>query len=122
MFAHLYGADRVWLSRGTGACPSRLTTATDFGDLSELRRRWDELELEQQAFVEGRSAADLERERHHRNTAGERFRLSLWRLLQHIPNHATHQRSEIATMMTMISGSPPYTSINTDLASATGQG
>ena len=30
----------------------------------------------------------------------------------HVPNHATHHRSEIATMLTMASGSPPDTGIN----------
>jgi uncharacterized damage-inducible protein DinB len=33
-------------------------------------------------------------------------------LLLHVPNHATHHRSEIATMLTMLSGSPPDTGVN----------
>ena len=32
-------------------------------------------------------------------------------MLLHVPNHATHHRSEIATMLTMVSGSPPDTGI-----------
>jgi uncharacterized radical SAM superfamily protein len=42
-------------------------------------------------------------------------------LLQHVPNHATHHRSEIATMITMISGSPPDTGVNSYLLLRTGQ-
>jgi uncharacterized damage-inducible protein DinB len=38
-----------------------------------------------------------------------------------VPNHATHHRSEIATMLTMISGSPPDTGINTFIVATTGQ-
>ena len=34
-------------------------------------------------------------------------------LLQHVVNHATHHRSEVATMITLASGSPPDTGINT---------
>jgi uncharacterized damage-inducible protein DinB len=34
-------------------------------------------------------------------------------LLQHVVNHATHHRSEAATMITLISGSPPDTGIAT---------
>jgi uncharacterized damage-inducible protein DinB len=30
-------------------------------------------------------------------------------MLQHVVNHATHHRSEIATMLTMTKGSPPGT-------------
>jgi uncharacterized damage-inducible protein DinB len=32
-------------------------------------------------------------------------------MLLHVPNHATHHRSEIATMLTMVSGSPPDTGL-----------
>ena len=38
---------------------------------------------------------------------------ALGSLLQHAVNHATHHRSEAATMMTLISGSPPDTGIAT---------
>ena len=37
--------------------------------------------------------------------------LPLGGLLQHVVNHATHHRSEIATMITMLSGSPPGTDL-----------
>ena len=47
------------------------------------------------------------------NSRGEAFRRPLGLLLLHVPNHATHHRSEIATMLTMASGSPPDTGINT---------
>jgi len=56
-----------------------------------------------------------------KNTEGKPFKLALWPLLQHVPNHATHHRSEIATMITLISGSPPDTGINTYLLMKTGQ-
>jgi uncharacterized damage-inducible protein DinB len=39
--------------------------------------------------------------------------VALGPLLQHVVNHATHHRSEVATMLTIVSGSPPDTGINT---------
>jgi uncharacterized damage-inducible protein DinB len=39
--------------------------------------------------------------------------MTLWPLLQHVANHATHNRSEIATMITLISKSPPDTGVVT---------
>ena len=121
MFAHLYGADRVWLSRWKGASPARLPGDADFASMAALRAEWDDLEAEQRAFVEGLSAADLERVVEYSNTEGKRFHAPLWRLLQHVANHATHHRSEIATMLTMISGSPPDTGINTYVLAITNQ-
>ncbi|PYN35990.1 MAG: hypothetical protein DMD98_07875 [Candidatus Rokuibacteriota bacterium] len=120
MFGHLYGADWIWLSRWTGVSPAKLPGA-EFPTLPSIRMAWDSLEREQQAFVEGLTPGDLARVIEYKNTDGKPFRLTLWPLLQHVPNHATHHRSEIATMITMLSGSPPDTGINTYLLQQTGQ-
>lgn len=112
MFAHVYGADAFWLSvwkaTSLGALPG-----ADIATLAELRRRWDELEAEQRRFVGALTPADLVRVIEGKNSRGEEFRRPLGMLLLHVPNHATHHRSEIATMLTMASGSPPDTGINT---------
>ena len=112
-FAHLYGADFIWLARWKGSSPSRMHGPADFPTVAELRPRWDALETEQRAFVDGLSAADLARPLTYRNTEGKEFTVALGALLQHVPNHATHHRSEIATMLTLISGSPPDTGLST---------
>lgn len=113
MFAHLYGADRIWLTRWKGGSANRLMGDADFATLGEVRTQWDALETEQRDFVGGLTEADLTRPVSYRNTAGAQFSVALGPLLQHVVNHATHHRSEIATMITLISGSPPDTGINT---------
>jgi uncharacterized damage-inducible protein DinB len=111
MFAHVYGADLLWLSRWRGAPQGRLMQDADFPTFAGLRASWDAFEIEQRAFVHGLSEADLARPVAYRDTRGADFRLALGPLLQHVVNHATHHRSEIATMITIISGSPPDTGI-----------
>ena len=113
MFAHLYGADAVWLARWKGGPPVRLSGDTDFATMADLRARWDVLEAEQCAFVDGLDEADLARPVTYKNASGEQFQVALGPSLQHVVNHATHHRSETATMITLISGSPPDTGINT---------
>jgi uncharacterized damage-inducible protein DinB len=113
MFAHIYGADNVWLTRWKGSSPGRLLGDADFPTVADLRARWDALEAEQRAFVDGLGEADLARPVVYKNTSGQEFRVALGPLLQHVVNHATHHRSEAATMITLISGSPPDTGINT---------
>ena len=105
---------------GKPPVPAKLPGA-EFPTLPSIRMAWDSLEREQQAFVEGLTPGDLARVIEYKNTDGKPFRLTLWPLLQHVPNHATHHRSEIATMITMLSGSPPDTGINTYLLQQTGQ-
>jgi len=112
MFAHMFGADRIWLTRWKGESPTRLYGDADFASMADLRSRWDTLEAEQGAFVEALGEADLTRPIEYRNTQGAQYRVALGALLQHVVNHATHHRSEAATMITLISGSPPDTGIN----------
>ena len=114
MFGHLYGADWIWLARWKGVAT---TTApgVEFKTLASIRAPWDELEREQRSFVEGLAPTDLERVIEYRNQEGKPLRAPLYPLLQHVANHATHHRSEIATMVTMISGSPPDSGLNTYL-------
>ena len=110
MFAHLYGADWVWLMRWKGTSPAKLPGG-EIESLAALREKWDAVEKEQQAFIESLAPADLGRIVDYKNTEGKPFRLPLGPLLQHVVNHATHHRSEIATMLTMIHGSPPFTDL-----------
>lgn len=111
MFAHLCGADWIWLERWKGGAPERLPGDADFPTFAAVRERWSAVADEQKTFVEGLREADLERVVRYRSTLFPDRDLSapLGTMLQHVANHATHHRSEIATMLTMISGSPPST-------------
>jgi uncharacterized damage-inducible protein DinB len=120
MFAHVYGADAVWLHRWKKA-PASVPPYPAIDTMAEVRRAWDPLEAEQRAFVDGLGDADLTRVVEYKNTQGQAFRAPLGVLLHHVTNHATHHRSEIATMLTIISGSPPDTGINTWELLRTGQ-
>jgi len=121
MFAHVYGADWIWLERWNGRSPTTLPGRDDLRSMPALRERWDALETAQREFLDALTSGGLGRTVDYRNTEGKPFRAPLWGLLQHVPNHATHHRSEAATMITMISGSPPDTGINTYLLDASGQ-
>jgi len=112
MFGHLYGADLIWLRRWKGTSPTEQPGA-ELTTMDAVRGAWDPLEAEQKAFVDALSDAELGRVVDYKNTQGKAFSAPLGPLLQHVVNHATHHRSEIATMVTVLSGSPPDTGINT---------
>ena len=120
MFAHLYSADWVWLSRWKGTSPAALP-GDELTTMAMVRRTWDALEAEQRAFVEALADADLGRVVSFKSTEGAAYQAPLGQLLVHVANHATHHRSEIATMVTMLSGSPPDTGINRWILVRTGQ-
>ena len=120
MFAHLYAADWIWLSRWKGTSPTAVP-GDELTTMAMVRQTWDPLEAEQKAFVDELTQADLARVVHYKNTEGAPYHAPLGQLLVHVANHATHHRSEIATMVTMLSGSPPDTGINTWILARTGQ-
>ncbi len=113
MFTHLCAADTIWLARWTGTPPGRLPADADFPTMADLRAHWDRMEAEQRAFVERLDDAALLKPVTYKNATGGESSAPLGPLLQHVVNHATHHRSELATMITLISASPPDTGIAT---------
>jgi len=111
MLAHILGAKVIWLTRWQGTSPTAMLSAGEFPELAALRSRWDEQDNKLRAFLEGLQDADLTRVVPYRNTQGQAFQLPLWQLMQHVANHSTHHRSEIATMLTMLGTSPPPTDL-----------
>ena len=120
MFGHLYGADRIWLTRWTGGTVTSVP-GDEFTTLASIRTPWDEAEREQRAYIERLSAADHDRVIEYVGAGGKAFGAPLGPLLQHVANHATHHRSEIATMLTIVSSSPPDTGLATYLLTSTNQ-
>jgi uncharacterized damage-inducible protein DinB len=111
-FGHIYGADWLWLQRFRGDSPTRVPGG-EFTTLAAMRPVWDTLEVEQRTHLEGLADPDLGRLLSYKNVQGVEGQAALGPLLQHVVNHATHHRSEIATMITIMSGSPPDTGIAT---------
>jgi uncharacterized damage-inducible protein DinB len=118
--SHIYGADAIWLARWKGTSPTAVPGA-DIATLAALRERWDALDIEQHQFLDGLSPEDLHRPVDYKSTEGTPYRLILGLLLHHVANHATHHRSEVATMVTMLSGSPPETGMVTYELTRSGQ-
>jgi len=119
-FAHLYGADAVWLARWRGQ-PTGALPGADIASMAALSKEWDGLVAEQQAWVEALRPVDLGREMHYKDTVGNPYHSPLGILLTHVAAHGNHHRSEIATMLTMVSGSPPDTGIVMWHRTVTGQ-
>ncbi len=121
MLGHILGGHIIWLTRWRGDSPAAVPSGKDFPDLAALRTRWDQAETDLTAFVAGLSEADLARTIHYRNTQGQSLALPLGSLMQHLVNHGTHHRSEVATMLTMLGVSPPPTDLTIYHLLQTGQ-
>ncbi len=119
MFFHIFGVDGLWLARWQGVSPTSIPEEPP--TLAELDERWLTLEREQKTFIDGLRGPDLERVISYRLLSGKAYRQPLGLLVHHVPDHGTHHRSEIATMLTMVSGSPPGTGLARFIAIRSGQ-
>ena len=97
--AHICGAQWIWLERWHGRVPSGLPPATDFPSMEVVRRRFEEVDRNLVDFVASLTADDLQRMVSYKSLAGAPQAQPLWQLLQHLANHSTYHRGQIATML-----------------------
>jgi uncharacterized damage-inducible protein DinB len=109
--AHIYGAEWIWLERWHGRIPSALPSAADFPDLDSVRSRWAQHEAKLDPFIASLAPSGLERVVKYRNTEGTPFEGPLWPMLQHVVNHSTYHRGQIATLLRQLGAKP----VSTDL-------
>ncbi len=111
MLVHIMGAELIWLGRWRGISPGTPERADAYATLAALRARWERAEADFRGFVDGLGEADLARVVETRTLAGDPYRAALWQMIQHVVNHGTHHRSEVATMLTRLGAAPPATDL-----------
>ncbi|MGH9564147.1 MAG: DinB family protein [Terracidiphilus sp.] len=109
--AHIYGAQWIWLERWHGRVPSGLPSDADFPDLETLRRRFAEIDSNLVDYVASLTADDLARVTTVRTTSGATFANPLWQMLQHVANHGSYHRGQIATMLRQLGAKPTSTDL-----------
>jgi uncharacterized damage-inducible protein DinB len=109
--AHTYGAQWLWLERWHGRSPAGLPSGAEFPDLETLRARFVEVDRNLVDYVASLTADDLHRVVPMKTTAGVAFAQPLWQMLQHVANHSTYHRGQVATLLRQLGAKP----ISTDL-------
>ncbi len=107
--AHILAAEWIWLTRWNGVSPKSLLNPLDFPDLGSLRARWAEVERDQTAFVNDITDESLESAVTYVNTKGEEWTYPLWQMMQHVVNHSTYHRGQVATMLRQLGAEPAPT-------------
>lgn len=107
LFAHILGAEHVWLSRLEGRAPRVPVWPTlSLDQCAELaRENSDALD----GFVAGLDADDLFRRVAYRNSAGNAFEDSVEDILLHVALHGSYHRGQIATSLRAGGGVPQVT-------------
>jgi uncharacterized damage-inducible protein DinB len=110
---HIISGEWGWLAYWKEATPSADFTAdlrkrrdalfhpNAFPNVAAVKLQWAEIEKEQAEFVNGVTNESLEKMLPLRGT-----QISLAHLMQHLANHSTYHRSQIATLMRQLEAKP----------------
>jgi uncharacterized damage-inducible protein DinB len=109
--AHIYGAEWVWLERFQGRSPSSLPEPAQFPDIAMLRERWAEHELRLLKYVRSLTQEDLDHVVEYKTMKFGASRNPLWQAMQHVVNHGTYHRGQVATLLRQLGTQP----LSTDL-------
>ena len=103
---HVFGADRIWLSRVAG--PARSTFVDDEErQLEALQSAWPAVLERWDAHLASHSDATVCNEIHYTSLAGLPFQTPLWQIVLHVVNHGTHHRGQVSGFLRRMGHVPP---------------
>ncbi len=108
---HVMQVEWLWLERWHGRSPASFAAHGDYSDVEAIRRRWLEIERVMLDYIASLSSEDVQRVVQHKTTAGVPQSQPLWQMLQHVVNHGTYHRGQVAAMLRQLGAKP----IATDL-------
>jgi uncharacterized damage-inducible protein DinB len=107
LFAHVAGAEHVWLARLMGRAPEHpVWPALDLAGSAALAAR---TARELQQYLASLGPGDLEREVEYTNSAGQHFRSRVDDILVHVAMHGAYHRGQIALLTRQGGGEPAST-------------
>lgn len=109
--AHIVTAEWIWNERWHGRTPEGRPPWTDQADFAGLRSGFDGLDAELIEFISSLEQADLDGTIEYSNMSGKRFAHPLWQALQHLANHGSYHRGQIATMLRQLGAKPAHTDL-----------
>jgi uncharacterized damage-inducible protein DinB len=110
---HVMLVEWVWLERWNNRAPDKYPPAAEFPNLTSVHTRWTEIERNLLAYVASLKSDDLQKVVHHKTMAGVPQAQPLWQMLQHLVNHGSYHRGQVATMLRQSKAKPSSTDLIT---------
>ena len=103
---HILWGEWLWLRRWQSESPRQVFAAEEFSDWMALECRWSALEQEQNVFLENLTDARLSMRVSYDNLQGVRWEYSLAEMMQHLVNHSSYHRGQVAVLLRQLGQKP----------------
>ncbi len=108
---HIMAAEWIWLRRWKGVSPKALFEAGEFPNLDAVRAKWSEIQTEQMGFVDQVTDESLKEIIKYVNTKGQTWQYPLGRMMQHLVNHSSYHRGQVANFLRQLGAQPAATDL-----------
>jgi len=108
---HICGGEWIWHERFQGRSPSAIPALSEIQSLAALRAHWEPQGKALLDYVHGITQAELDRVFEYKTLNFGVYTNPLWQSLQHLANHGTYHRGQIATMLRQHGAKPILTDL-----------
>jgi uncharacterized damage-inducible protein DinB len=103
---HILWGEWLWLRRWRDESPKQVFAPEEFSDWAALESQWSAVEEEQNAFLEKLTDELLIRGVSYENLQGVRWEYSLAEMMQHLVNHSSYHRGQVAVLLRQLGQTP----------------
>jgi uncharacterized damage-inducible protein DinB len=109
--AHVCGGEIVWLERFEGRTPTSFPDTSSAQTVATLREFWTPHAEKLLAFANSVTQADLDRVLEYKTFNFGVYKNPLWQSMQHLANHGTYHRGQVATLLRQLGYKPLLTDL-----------
>jgi len=108
---HICSAEWVWLERCQGRTPATFPDLSSIQTLSVLRDHWAAQAEPLRVFTRELEQEDLDRVMEYKTFNFGAYKNPVWQSLQHLANHGTYHRGQVATLLRQLGVKPVLTDL-----------
>jgi uncharacterized damage-inducible protein DinB len=103
---HVFAADRIWLTRVTGASSQSFISDADYS-MAVLQNDWPALHEKWRQWAQGITDQSAQAVVAYKDLKGNPYQQPLWRLILHVVNHGSHHRGQVSGFLRAMGQNPP---------------
>jgi len=108
---HLVGSEKMWLSRWTGKPDVTFLSAAEAPTVEAVKTAWVAVGFETARFLGTMTDRKLQDTFTMKTLKGETYTHVFWEAFQHMVDHCSYHRGQVAAMMRQMGVTPPTTGL-----------